>query len=316
MSLEFEKPILELETKISELKHLSESGDVNLKDEITKLENKLTKLILDCYSKLGAWEKTQLSRHPSRPYTLDYLPHICTNFMELHGDRTFADDPAIVGGIGRIGRRPVMILGHQKGRSTKEKVKRNFGMPRPEGYRKAKRLMNMAQRFDMPLITFIDTPGAYPGIGAEERGQSLAIAESIETMTQLNVPIISVVIGEGGSGGALAIGVSDKILMMQYSIYSVISPESCSSILWKGPEKAQEAAKSLKLTAKDVFDLGIADEIIEEPLGGAHKNHLESAKRIKKSIKEQLNILIDQKPEERLALRYQKFRNIGFYSEN
>ncbi|MEZ4704693.1 MAG: acetyl-CoA carboxylase carboxyltransferase subunit alpha [Bdellovibrionota bacterium] len=315
MSLEFEKPIVELETKISELKHLSEHGEVNLSDEVLKLESKLKKLIEDSYNKLGPWEKTQLSRHPNRPYAMDYIAHMFPSFYELHGDRNYADDPSIIGGLAKMSKKPLMVIAHQKGRSTKEKIKRNFGMPRPEGYRKAQRLMKLAEKFRIPLLTLIDTPGAYPGIGAEERGQSLAIAESLEIMTRLTVPIVSVVIGEGGSGGALAIGVADKVLMMQYSIYSVISPESCSSILWRSPEKAKEAAKSLKLTAQEVLKLGVADAVIEEPVGGAHKDHIDSAKRVKKAVKECFEEISSLGPQDLIEHRYRKFRAMGVFSE-
>lgn len=315
MYLEFEKPILELEGKINELRALSSGENVDLKDEIGKLEKKVDKLITDIFAKLTPWERTQLSRHPQRPYALDYIQSLFETFRELHGDRNYSDDPAIIGGIAIFNQRPVMIIAHQKGRSTKEKVWRNFGMPRPEGYRKALRLMRIADRFKLPIICLIDTPGAYPGVGAEERGQSEAIAKNIMIMSELKTPIISLVIGEGGSGGALAIGVSDRILMLEYSIYSVISPESCAAILWRSSDKAELAAKSLKLTAPEVFQLKIADELIPEPKGGAHRSHAEVFNEVRKSLQKNLDELVKKPLDVLLEERYKKYRSMGSYEE-
>lgn len=315
MYLEFEKPILELEGKINELRALSSGENVDLKDEIGKLEKKVDKLITDIFAKLTPWERTQLSRHPQRPYALDYIQSLFETFRELHGDRNYSDDPAIIGGIAIFNQHPVMIIAHQKGRSTKEKVWRNFGMPRPEGYRKALRLMRIADRFKLPIICLIDTPGAYPGVGAEERGQSEAIAKNIMIMSELKTPIISLVIGEGGSGGALAIGVSDRILMLEYSIYSVISPESCAAILWRSSDKAELAAKSLKLTAPEVFQLKIADELIPEPKGGAHRSHAEVFNEVRKSLQKNLDELVKKPLDVLLEERYKKYRSMGSYEE-
>jgi acetyl-CoA carboxylase carboxyl transferase subunit alpha len=270
--LEFEQPIAELEAKIEALRYTSEDSDINISEEIRRLQTKSNKLTESVFASLTPWQISQLARHPRRPFTLDYVQRIFTDFQELHGDRLFADDPAIVGGLARLRGRAVMLIGHQKGRDTREKVERNFGMPRPEGYRKALRLMQMAERFELPVITMIDTPGAYPGVGAEERGQSEAIARNLYTMAKLRTPIISAVIGEGGSGGALAIGVCDRLLMLQYATYSVISPEGCASILWKSAEKADVAAEAMGITASRLKRLGFVDEIVPEPLGGAHRN--------------------------------------------
>ena len=271
--LDFEQPIAELEAKIEELKHIaSEDSEVNIRDEITRLQAKSRQLTTHIFANLTPWQITQLARHPHRPYTLDYVNVMCHEFQELHGDRMFGDDLAIVGGLARLGDRAVMVLGHQKGRDTKERVRRNYGMPKPEGYRKALRLMRLAERFGLPLITFIDTPGAYPGVGSEERGQSEAIARNLFEMSVLRIPIITVVIGEGGSGGALAIGVCDRLLMLQYSTYSVITPEGCASILWKSAEKKEAAADAMGLTAQRLAQLGLIDEVLEEPLGGAHRD--------------------------------------------
>lgn len=316
MYLDFEKPILELEAKINELRAISSGDNVDLQDEIFKLEKKADKLIGDIFAKLSPWERTQLSRHPQRPYALDYIQSIFDSFKELHGDRNFSDDPAIIGGIGYLDQKPVMILGHQKGRSTKEKVWRNFGMPKPEGYRKALRLMRIADRFKLPIICLIDTPGAYPGVGAEERGQSEAIAKNIMIMSELKTPILSIVIGEGGSGGALAIGVSDKILMLEYSIYSVISPESCAAILWRSSDKAELAAKSLRLTAPEVRDLKIADEIIPEPKGGAHRSPSMTFLEVKKAIQKNLADLQKKSMKQLLDDRYSKYRSMGSYADS
>src|SRR5229473_7816230 len=279
-ALDFERPLIELEKKIEELKKLSSNGSADLSSEISKLEKKAKRLQQEIFSDLSRWQIVQLSRHNARPYFLDYVEHLFTDFVELAGDRAFGEDPSIVGGFARLDGQPVMIIGHQKGRNTKENMARNFGMPRPEGYRKARRLMELAERLQRPVLTFVDNPGAYPGIGAEERGQAEAIAVNLEVMSRLRTPIVSTVIGEGGSGGALAIGVGNRVLMMQYSIYSVISPEACSSILYRDPSKAEKAAESLKLTASDLFEMKVIDEVIPEPLGGAHRNPVQAAERL------------------------------------
>ena len=270
--LDFEQPIAELEAKIDELRFVGDDSEINISDEIERLKEKSEELTRSIFSNLTSWQVAQLARHPLRPYTLDYLEVLSPDFQELHGDRMFADDPAIVGGIGRIDGKPVMFIGHQKGRDTKSRVRRNYGMPRPEGYRKALRLMHMAERFRIPLVTLIDTPGAYPGLDAEERGQSEAIARNLFEMARLRTPIVCVVIGEGGSGGALAIGVGDRLIMLEYSVYSVISPEGCASILWKSAEKAELAAEAMGITAPRLQELGLVDEIVKEPLGGAHRD--------------------------------------------
>lgn len=314
--LDFEKNITELERKIEELKQLYKSGNIDIAEEITRLEKKVNKMLTEVYSKLTPWQKTQIARHPQRPYFLDYVNMIFSNFIELHGDRTFGDDPAICGGFATFRERTVMLIGHQKGRTSKEKAFRNFGMPHPEGYRKAIRLLKLAEHFKKPVITFIDTPGAFPGIGAEERNQAEAIASSIATMLDLRVPVISVVIGEGGSGGALAIGVCDRLLMLQYAIYSVISPEGCASILWRDTSRAAEAAEYLKLTADDLLRMGIADEIINEPLGGAHRNWNATAVSINEHLYRNLVELESIPVDELLKLRYEKYRKIGVYREN
>ena len=287
--LSYEQPIAELEAKIDELRYMSsDSDDLNLTEEIKKLQDKSVEMTRSIFSNLTPWQVTQMARHPQRPYTLDYINRIVTNFEELHGDRLYADDAALVTGIGRLNNRSVVVIGHQKGRDTREKVVRNFGMPRPEGYRKALRVMKMAERFGLPVLTFIDTPGAYPGIDAEERGQSEAIARNLFEMAQLKTPIICTVIGEGGSGGALAVGVGDHLMMLQYSIYSVISPEGCASILWKSAEKAPEAAETLGVTSGKLKALGLVDTIIPEPLGGAHRDADEMARRVKVAIEKKL----------------------------
>ncbi|ABU72170.1 TPA: acetyl-CoA carboxylase carboxyl transferase subunit alpha [Vibrio campbellii] len=313
--LEFEKPIAELEAKIEALRDVSRHGGdsaVDLDKEIEQLEKKSLELKKKTFSNLGAWETAQLARHPLRPYTLDYIKHAFDEFDELAGDRAFADDKAIVGGIARLEGRPVMIIGHQKGRETKEKVKRNFGMPKPEGYRKALRLMEMAERFNMPIITFIDTAGAYPGVGAEERGQSEAIATNLKVMSGLKVPVICNVVGEGGSGGALAIGVGDYVNMLQYSTYSVISPEGCASILWRDSDKAPQAADAMGLTAPRLKELELIDEIIEEPLGGAHRDHAQMAANMKANLLRQLEDLEQLDHETLLERRYQRLMNYGY----
>ncbi len=318
---DFEKPIQELELKIEELRVFSDGRDIDLSRELAELEKKAEKLRKEIYSNLSPWQKTLIARHPERPYTLDYINIMTKDFIELHGDRLFGDDPAIVGGPCFIGDRPVMIIGHQKGRGTKERIQRNFGQPHPEGYRKALRLMRLAERFKVPVVTFIDTPGAYPGIGAEERGQAEAIAMNLMTMSRLRVPILTVVIGEGGSGGALALSVADRIYMLENSVYSVISPEGCAAILWKKDgELTQDdyarAAESLKLTAQDLLNYKIIDGIIPEPLGGAHRDVRSVASEIEKVIISSIQEL-SQKPLNRLLEeRYKKFRKIGVFLEN
>ncbi len=289
--LDYEQPIAELEAKIDELRYMSNDTDLNITEEIQKLKEKSESLTKSIFSGLTPWQVTQMARHPQRPYTLDYIKHLITDFEELHGDRTYADDAALVTGMGRFNGQSVVVIGHQKGRDTKEKVARNFGMPRPEGYRKALRIMKLAERFNLPVLTFIDTPGAYPGIGAEERGQSEAIARNLFEMAQLKTPILSTVIGEGGSGGALAVGVNDHLMMLQYSIYSVISPEGCASILWKSAEKAPDAAATLGVTSDRLKSLKLIDEIIPEPLGGAHRDMELMVSNLKKSISAKLKQL-------------------------
>lgn len=313
--LDFEQPIAELEAKIAALRVAGEDVTVNISEEILRLENKCQNLTETIFSNLSAWQISQLARHPQRPYTLTYIKNIFTDFEELHGDRSFADDAAIVGGLGRLEGRPVMIIGHQKAYETREKIRRNFGMPRPEGYRKALRLMEMAERFHLPILTFIDTPGAYPGVGAEERNQSEAIARNLKVMAGLKVPIICTVIGEGGSGGALAIGVGDRLIMLEYAIYSVISPEGCASILWKSAEKAAEAAEALGLTAKRLKELGLVDQVIPEPLGGAHRNIETMAARIKRILLENLKQLDQINVETLLENRYCRLMAFGVYNE-
>jgi acetyl-CoA carboxylase carboxyl transferase subunit alpha len=313
--LDFEQPIAELEAKIEELKHVTSESEVNIQEEIARLQAKSRQLTTSIFASLTPWQITQLARHPHRPYTLDYVAAICSEFNELHGDRMFGDDLAIIGGLGRIDGRAVMVIGHQKGRDTKERVRRNYGMPKPEGYRKALRLMRLAERFGLPLITLIDTQGAYPGIGAEERGQSEAIARNVFEMCVLSVPIISVVTGEGGSGGALAIGVCDRLLMLQYSTYSVISPEGCASILWKSQDKKEAAADALNLTADRLNKLGLVDEVIEEPLGGAHRDAVNMAGRLKDAVVRHLDELEAIPREELKALRTKKIESFGVFSE-
>ncbi|EXJ12058.1 MULTISPECIES: acetyl-CoA carboxylase carboxyl transferase subunit alpha [Nitrincola] len=310
--LDFEQPIAELEAKINELRHVgANNADLNLSEEIDNLQEKSRKLTRSIFSDLSAWQVSQLSRHPQRPYTLDYIALAFDDFDEVHGDRHFADDAAIVSGIARLDGEPVVLIGHQKGRDVKEKVRRNFGMPRPEGYRKALRVMEMAERFKMPLFTFIDTPGAYPGIDAEERGQSEAIAFNLARMSRLNTPIISTVIGEGGSGGALAIGVCDELLMLQYGTYSVISPEGCASILWKSAERAPDAAKAMGINSERLHELGLVDQIIPEPLGGAHRDPAEMAKRVKEALQSSLARLRSLDQEQLLERRYARLMSYG-----
>lgn len=309
--LEFEQPIADLQAKIEELRLVGSDNSLNITDEINRLQSKSQSLTESIFANLSSWQVAQMSRHPLRPYTLDYIRNIFTDFEELHGDRHFADDAAIVGGIARLDGRPVMIIGHQKGRDVKEKVRRNFGMPKPEGYRKACRLMLMAERFKMPLITFIDTPGAYPGIDAEERGQSEAIAWNLQIMSRLKTPIISTVIGEGGSGGALAIGVCDRLMMLQYSIYSVISPEGCASILWKSADKASDAAEAMGITGPRLKELGLVDNLLPEPLGGAHRQPEEMAARVKAQLLAELEKLDSQSTDELLESRYERLMSFG-----
>lgn len=309
--LEFEQPIAELEAKIEELRYVTDDTEVNLSEEVAKLVEKKESLTASIFAKLTSWQIAQIARHPMRPYTADYLSHIAPDFQELHGDRMFADDPAIIGGIGRLDGRAVMFIGHQKGRDTKERVRRNYGMPKPEGYRKAQRLMRLAEKFKLPIVTFIDTPGAYPGVGAEERGQSEAIAYSLYLMSRLRTPIISVVIGEGGSGGALAIGVGDRLLMLQYGVYSVISPEGCASILWKSAEKAEEAAEAMRITADNLSEFGLVDEVLPEPLGAAHRDPGGMAEVIRNALIKHLDDL-EQKPvNELLAERQARLASYG-----
>ncbi len=318
--LEFEKPIEDLEVKIEELKRISDGKDINLTGEVKKLEKKVRDLRTEIFSKLTPWQKTLLARHPDRPYTLDYIPLITEDFIELHGDRRFADDKAIVGGLARIKGQPVVIVGQQKGRGTKERIKRNFGQPHPEGYRKALRLMELAEKFKRPVITFVDTQGAYPGLGAEERGQAEAIAVNLMRMSRLGTPIVSVVIGEGGSGGALALSVADRFYMLEHSVYSVISPEGCAAILWRkngelGPEDFSKAADALKLTAQDLLKFKIIDDIIAEPVGGAHRDVEQAAKNIGDKIVVALEELSQKTPARLVEERYKRLRKIGGLAE-
>jgi acetyl-CoA carboxylase carboxyl transferase subunit alpha len=313
--LDFEQPIAELEAKIDELRYVGDDSVVNLNEEIARLKSKSDSLTRNIFSNLSAWQIAQLARHPARPFSLDYIERLFTGFEEFHGDRCYADDPAIVGGVARLEGEPMMVIGQQKGRDTKEKVRRNFGMPRPEGYRKALRLMRMAERFGLPLITFIDTPGAYPGVGAEERGQSEAIARNLFEMSRLRVPIISIVIGEGGSGGALAIGVGDRLVMLEYSIYSVISPEGCASILWKSADKAEEAAEAMGVTADRLKSLGLVDEVLREPLGGAHRDMDAMAQSLRNALVSGLDALRRYSLDDLVAARYQRFASFGRFRE-
>lgn len=313
--LEFEQPIAELEAKIEELRYVGDDAEINIGEEISRLQAKSKSLTEQIFSNLNAWQISQLARHPQRPYTLDYIERLFSDFEELHGDRAFADDPSVVGGIARLNDKPVMVIGQQKGRDTKEKVHRNFGMPRPEGYRKALRLMEMAERFKMPIVTFIDTPGAYPGVGAEERGQSEAIAKNLLVMAKLKTPIVCTVIGEGGSGGALAIGVGDRVNMLQYSTYSVISPEGCASILWKSAEKASDAAEALGITSTRLKELGLIDRIIDEPLGGAHRDTDAMGHQVKIALAEDIDALSRLSMDDLLAKRYERLMSFGNYEE-
>ncbi len=313
--LDFEQPIAELEAKIDELRFVGNDSGINISDEVERLKGKSETLTRSIFSKLSAWQVAQLARHPLRPYTADYLRKLSPDFQELHGDRMFADDPAIIGGIGRLDGRSIMFIGHQKGRDTKERVRRNYGMAKPEGYRKAQRLMRLAEKFSLPVITFIDTPGAYPGLGAEERGQSEAIASSLYLMAGLRTPIISVVIGEGGSGGALAIGVGDRLLMLEYSIYSVISPEGCASILWKSAEKAEEAAEAMRITAQSLDKFGLIDEVLPEPLGAAHRDPGAMFDVLRNALLKHLDDLDKLDTDQLLEERQRRLANFGQYKE-
>ena len=309
--LEFERPIEELSAKIDELERVSQTQNIDLGNEISKLETRRQKVTQDIFSSLDPWQVTQLARHPMRPYTLDYVGLTFDGFQELHGDRMFADDRSIVAGIGKFDQWNVALIGHQKGRDTREKLRRNFGMPKPEGYRKAQRVMKLAEKFNLPIVTLIDTPGAYPGIDAEERGQSEAIARSLSVMIGLRVPVISAVIGEGGSGGALAIGICDRLIMMEYSTYSVISPEGCASILWKNADKAPEAAAAMKITSADLKRLGLVDEIVQEPLGGAHRNYERAAAHLNASLVRHLEEVSSSTTSELLGKRYERLQSFG-----
>ena len=313
--LDFEQPIAELEAKIEELRNVENDQDINVNKEISALKKRSDDLTQSIFSSLTSWQISQISRHPKRPYTKDYIDRIFVDFEELHGERYFADDPAIITGIGRLNKHSIAVIGHQKGRDTKERIKRNYGMPKPEGYRKALRIMRLAERFNLPILTFIDTPGAYPGIEAEERGQSEAIAKNLLVMSELKTPIISTVIGEGGSGGALAIGVADHLLMLEYSTYSVISPEGCASILWKSADKAKEAAQSMGIEAKKLEEFGLIDRIIDEPLGGAHRDFDEIAKRVKQTLIEELEQLCVKPVSQVVTQRQEKLRRIGRFEE-
>jgi acetyl-CoA carboxylase carboxyl transferase subunit alpha len=312
--LEFEQPIAELEAKIEELRYVGSDNEINISEEINKLKDKCRALTESIFSNLSSWQISQLARHPQRPYTLDYVQRVFTEFEELHGDRVYADDPAIVGGMARLDGKPIMVIGQQKGRDTTEKIRRNFGMPRPEGYRKAMRLMQTAERFKVPVITFIDTPGAYPGIGAEERGQSEAIARNLFVMAQLKTPIICTVIGEGGSGGALAIGVGDRVAMLQYSTYSVISPEGCSTILWKSAQNAADAAEAMGITSKRLKELNLIDYIVKEPLGAAHRDVDATANNLKRFLVESLDVLDRLPVDKMLAQRYDRLMQFGNFT--
>ena len=313
--LDFERPIAELEAQIDELRLTGEDSNINISEEVERLQKKSKDLTKKIFSDLSAWQVAQLARHPQRPYTRDYIEHVFEDFDELAGDRAFSDDASIVGGLARLEGKPCVVIGHQKGRDTKAKIKHNFGMSRPEGYRKAKRLMEMAERFKLPVFTFIDTPGAFPGVGAEERGQSEAIARNLKVMATLKSPIIATVIGEGGSGGALAIGVVDKVNMLQYSTYSVISPEGCASILWKSAEKAEEAADAMGITAGRIKELGLIDNIVEEPLGGAHRNYIDMAKNLKSQLIKDLDSLEGMETDKLLDRRYAKLMAFGEVTE-
>jgi len=314
--LDFEQPIAELEAKIRELQFATEDADINISEEVDTLKKKCDALTSSIFAKLSSWQVAQLARHPQRPYTRFYIDNVFTDFDELHGDRLYADDYAIIGGTARLNGKPVVVIGHEKGRDTKEKIHRNFGMPRPEGYRKAKRLMELAERFSLPVITFIDTPGAYPGIGAEERGQSEAIARNLFVMAGLKTPIICTVIGEGGSGGALAIGLGDRVMMLEYSVYSVISPEGCASILYKSVDKAADAAEAMGITSTRLLELGLVDRVISEPLGGAHRDPKQMAENMQNALIEELATLSSMPTDSLMNSRSQKLRAYGQFKEN
>ncbi len=314
--LEFEQPIAELQAKIEELRYVTDDSEINITEEITVLEKKVESLTTSIFSKLTPWQISQIARHPNRPYAMDYIERMFDDFEFLHGDRAYADDYPMIGGIGRLNGKPVMVIGQQKGRDTREKIKRNFGMPRPEGYRKAMRLMKLAEKFKMPLITLVDTPGAYPGIGAEERGQSEAIARNLYVLAELKTPIIATIIGEGGSGGALAIAVGDRLNMLQYSIYSVISPEGCASILWKSAEKAPQAAEALGITAERLLDLGLIDQVIGEPLGGAHRDFDQMAHSLRENLSENIETLGSIGIDKLLDQRYNRLMGFGAFIES
>jgi len=313
--LDFEQPIAEIEAKIEELRYAQDDSAVDISDEIQRLQKKSAALTKEIFGKLTSWQVSQVARHPQRPYTLDYVSALFTDFEELHGDRSYADDPSIVGGLARFNGQSVMVIGHQKGRDTKEKILRNFGMPRPEGYRKAMRLMRLAEKFGVPVLSFVDTPGAYPGIGAEERGQGEAIGHSLYVMAELRVPIVSTVIGEGGSGGALAIAVGDIVMMLQYATYSVISPEGCASILWKSADKAPEAAETLGITSGRLKGFGLIDKIINEPLGGAHRDPAAMAQNLKRALTDALRSLADKRPQELVEERFERLMGYGKFKE-
>lgn len=313
--LDFEQPLAELENKIEQLRFVQNDSAVDISEEISRLQQKNQALARNIYAKLTPWQVAQVARHPQRPYTLDYIEHIFTDFHELHGDRMYADDAAIVGGLARFSGTPCMVIGHQKGRDTKERAQRNFGMPRPEGYRKALRLMRLAEKFRLPVFTFVDTPGAYPGIGAEERGQSEAIGRNLYAMAELRVPIISTIIGEGGSGGALAIAVGDVLMMLQYSTYAVISPEGCASILWRSSDKAAAAAEALAITAPRLKELGLVDRVIDEPVGGAHRDPTAIASQLQRALSDSLRQLADQDPDTLVARRLERLLAFGKFQE-
>jgi len=313
--LDFEKPVVELETKIKELREFAQGSNIEVEEEVARLERKAEKLRHQIYRNLSRWQRVQLARHPRRPYTLDYIQLLCSEFIELHGDRAYREDPAIVGGLARLGERPLLVVGHQKGRNTKENLHRNFGMPHPEGYRKALRLFEMANRFRLPILALVDTPGAYPGVGAEERGQSEAIARNLREMARLGVPVVVVVIGEGGSGGALALAVGDRVFMLENSIYSVISPEGCAGILWRDKAKAPEAAEVLRLTASDIQELGVIDGVIAEPVGGAHRDPAATAREVGRVVRAAFDELAGKDAETLVQERLEKFAGMGVFQD-
>jgi acetyl-CoA carboxylase carboxyl transferase subunit alpha len=312
--LDFEQPIAELEAKIEELRYVNADSEINIGEEIKRLQKRSNDLTRSIFSSLTSWQISKVARHPNRPYTLDYIERIFTDFNELHGDRSFADDPAIITGVARLDGEPVVVIGQQKGRSTQDRIYRNYGMPKPEGYRKAKRIMELAERFRMPIFTFIDTPGAYPGVGAEERGQSEAIANNLRLMSGLRTPIIATVIGEGGSGGALAIGVADAVFMLEYSTYSVISPEGCASILWKSADKAKDAAEAMGITSNRLREVGLVDQIVREPLGGAHRNYAEIAESLKELLRREIGGLVNMPLDALVTRRQEKIRAYGVFT--